>query len=354
MLSDLLKFKSYRRFGFPRVLPMNMTISLTSKCNSLCKTCWIGRRYRSNPKISKNDLSLKEFEKIFKNMNYRLHWLILSGGEPFLRDDIVEICKLAYRHLKPKIIVIPTNGIVDCSSKVERILQICKQSKVTINLSLDGIGKKHDEIRGIDKNFLRAMETYKNLKKLKKYKNLELGVHTVVSKFNYRDIEEIYNFVVKNLKPDSYITEIAEERFELDSKGKGITPNYEEYSKAIDFLISKIKDKKSIKQRFRLEYYKMVKEMLKKNRKVVDCYAGIASGHINFNGDVWFCCVNGGKIGNLRENNYDFRKIWFSKKAEEERKKIRKGNCFCPLASASYSNLMLDEKSVLKILKKFI
>jgi hypothetical protein len=61
------------------------------------------------------------------------------------------------------------------------------------------------------------------------HKNFTLGVHTVISNFNVDEFETIYAFVRDELKPDSFISEIAEERVELDTVGTGITPPIEKY-----------------------------------------------------------------------------------------------------------------------------
>ncbi|MBU2406860.1 MAG: 4Fe-4S cluster-binding domain-containing protein, partial [Nanoarchaeota archaeon] len=106
MIEKILQSMAFRKFGFPKVPPLNLTIGLTNTCNSRCLTCNIWK------KSSENDLSLNELDKIFQNIGPTLEWLILSGGEPFLRKDIVEICASAYKYCKPSIIVIPTNGIL--------------------------------------------------------------------------------------------------------------------------------------------------------------------------------------------------------------------------------------------------
>src|SRR5260370_17069417 len=81
------------------------------------------------------------------------------------------------------------------------------------------------------------MRTYAGLMALKgRYKNFTLGVHTVISNFNIDEFENIYAFVRDELKPDSFISEIAEERVELDTVGMGITPPIQKYQPVIDRL----------------------------------------------------------------------------------------------------------------------
>jgi MoaA/NifB/PqqE/SkfB family radical SAM enzyme len=208
------------------------------------------------------------------------------------------------------------------------------------------VGEKHDIVRGVKGNFERAMRTYAGLKALKgRYKNFTLGVHTVISTFNIDEFEHIYAFVRDELKPDSYISEIAEERVELDTVGMGITPPIQKYQPVIERLQAGIRNAEfngvsRITQAFRDRYYDIVKRTLVEQRQVIPCLAGIASAQIAPNGDVWTCCIRAESVGNLREHDYDFRATWSTAKADELRRSIKAGECYCPLANASYTNML--------------
>ena len=93
-------------------------------------------------------------------------------------------------------------------------------------------------------------------------------------------------------------------------------------------------------QAFRDRYYDIVKRTLVEKRQIIPCLAGIASAQIAPNGDVWTCCIRAESVGNLREHNYDFRATWTTAKAHELRKSIKAGECYCPLANASYTNML--------------
>ena len=75
--------------------PYKINFAITSCRNSRCQTCNVWRKFKKNPEVVKNDLSLKKIEKIFKTFPKSIIWLSPSGGEPFLRDDLVLICKKA-------------------------------------------------------------------------------------------------------------------------------------------------------------------------------------------------------------------------------------------------------------------
>jgi MoaA/NifB/PqqE/SkfB family radical SAM enzyme len=282
------------------------------------------------------------------------YWFTLSGGEPFLRGDIVEICRSVHDNCKPIIINIPTNGLL-CDvipGKVEEILEVCPRSQIVVNVSMDGVGKQHDEIRGVRGNFERAIKTYEALRSLNR-DNFELGIHSVISVFNVHEIPSIHG-KLRELNPDSYITEIAEERVELDTVDADITPCLEDYVKAVDYLSEYIKNNKwfgisKLTQSFRIEYYNLVKNALREKRQVIPCYAGFASAQIAPDGDVWTCCIRAESLGNLRDMDYDFRKVWFSEKANKFRASIKAEECYCPLANASYTNMLCNFRTLAKV-----
>ncbi|MBW2663463.1 MAG: SPASM domain-containing protein [Deltaproteobacteria bacterium] len=83
------------------------------------------------------------------------------------------------------------------------------------------------------------------------------------------------------------------------------------------------------------------------------CYAGISNVHINYNGEVWPCCVLGYSqtMGFLREQGYDFQKIWHLDQANGVRGYIKDGHCACPLANQAYSNILCNIKYMSKAVK---
>jgi MoaA/NifB/PqqE/SkfB family radical SAM enzyme len=200
------------------------------------------------------------------------------------------------------------------------------------------------------------MRTYAGLKALKgRYKNFTLGVHTVISNFNVDEFDNIRSFVLNELKPDNFISEIAEERVELDTVGMGITPPIQKYQPVIERLQEDIRSAEydsvieRVTQAFRDNYYDIVKRTLVEKRQIIPCLAGIASAQIAPNGDVWTCCIRAESVGNLREHNYDFGSVWRTAKADELRRSIKAGECYCPLANASYTNMLCHVPTVTKV-----
>ena len=199
LLKAQVTYRLARRNLIQTPRPLTLTYSVTSACQSLCKSCNIGLVYQKNPKeMLKGDMTIDEVEKIFKSIGH-VYFFNISGGEPFLRTDIVKIAELACKHLTPKVIHTPTNALMPSviERKTREILDMMRQNGYedvifTIKPSYDGIGKQHDHIRGVQGNYEKLMDTLHRLIELRKeYKNLHVGLGTVISKMNMKEVDKI-------------------------------------------------------------------------------------------------------------------------------------------------------------------
>lgn len=358
----LVKYKGYRWLHMSKFHPMTLTYSVTAACQSRCKTCQIGAMFCQDPSRPQKDLKLDEIEKIFQSMK-PIYFFNMSGGEPFMRNDLPEIVELACKYLKPRVVHTPTNAIL--SDKIientEKIIQIVrrydKTVPVTVKPSIDGVGELHDEIRGVKGNFKCLLKTIEGLKQLEeKYDNFHLELGTVISNFNIDYLDEIEDFV-HSLGVESYRNEVAECRTEFFNLEDSITPPAEVYQKLIKGFARKVEDNIGKKKKLartteamRVVYYDLAGRILKEKKQIIPCYAGVSNVHINYDGGVWPCCVLGyeKQMGNLRDYNYDFQRLWYSDEAEKVRRYIKDKNCACPLANQAYSNELLHLPTLVK------
>lgn len=346
LVPSLARQWAFRTLGL-RSLPFSLVVSVTYRCNSRCRTCNVWRKHS-------DEFSTEEWARTFARLGRTQRYLTFSGGEPFLRRDLPDIITAAYGFCRPLAITIPTNGLLGdrVVEACDRIAAACPGSNVGINLSLDELGEKHDEIRGVPGNWAKAVATWQGLKALRR-PNLTLSIHTVVSRYNVHRLPEVRAGLLE-LEPDSYITEIAEQRRELDTLECDIGPTPAEYGRAVDYLLNAPSAHPpvgfaAVTHAFRRRYYRLAARIVEEERQVIPCYAGWASGHLAPDGDVWTCCTRAEPIGNLRETGYDLRPIWFGGRAQALRRSIRARECACPMANAAYTNMMLDPGSVLVV-----
>jgi len=346
--------------------PLNMILFVTTKCNSRCKHCFFWKNLNND-----EELTLDEIEKISFSLKKPLSTLILSGGEPFLREDIAKICKSFSKNNRTKRIVIPTNGFLTdrICEKTEEILNNC-DSKIAIQVSLDGMKKTHDEIRGVKDMFRNSCRTIVKLKELqKKYKNFySLSVMTVVSRKNFGEIEKLNDYVRNELgcfqnfelvRGTNYLKNGKEGKIFNDFNPKDAVchpiehSKLDELDKTLEKIYRKEKEIKSIRDSISLqmclERMHTYINISKTNKSPVKCLAGKLIGVIYTNGDVSLCELTN-PVGNLRKDNFDFYKIWNSKEANSMREKIKNCSCThsCFIGPSIYCSPKLFAKSVLK------
>lgn len=360
-----LYYAATRRGWVKPINPLTLTFSVTAACQSRCRTCNIGYVYKANPRIARRNLTLEEVEKVFESFG-PIYFFNISGGEPFMRGDLPEIVRLACIHLKPRLIHIPTNGISPkfIAKATERILDHMDEHlppsvPISIKPSIDGVGKMHDYVRGYEGNFALLERTIDTLLEIRgRRPRLHVDLGTVISNLNIHHLDVIEDWVhARGI--ESYRHEIAEQRAEFHNLGDPITPPADVYEKLIERfkgeIVRHIKGKAFLTrttEAVRMVYYDVVVQILKQRRQVTPCYGGISNIHMNYDGEVWPCCVLGGEraLGRVRDWDYDIQALLASAEARKARKYIADGNCACPLANQWLSNVLLTPRHMLKVL----
>lgn len=351
LLAHLAGYRAAHATGRQKPLPINLTVSVTYSCPSRCLTCDIWQK-----KV--DDLSVDEYGRIFPTLARIPIWVTVSGGDQFIRSDLDEIVRLICTQIEPKIVNIPMNGIVTerIHSLLPKIAAHTQGRQLVLNLSVDEIGPEHDRLRGAPGNWDKLLDVAQLIRDLKKtFDHVVLGVHTVISKHNVDRIPAIEKEARAIFRPDSYITEVAENRVELKTMEKSITPDPADYRRAVAHLKETIRAHRShhpvarLVESLRLEYYDLAARILEDKEQVIDCYAGLASAHLAPDGHVWGCCVRAESLGNVREHGYDFATVWRGETADAFRASVKRHECACPLANASYTNLLLDAPSLARV-----
>jgi len=356
-------YSPFRHSGsiFWKKTPIQLTFFLTKRCNARCPFCF----YLSQEKIIQNnasELTLTEIEKMAASLG-NLLWLALSGGEIFLREDLVEVVNVFYKHNKPAIILLPTNGLLPevIYNKTRTILENCPKSIVTVKLSLDGLETHHDTLRGVPGAFQKTLTTYGLLADLvEKHDNFELGINTVFCAANQDSMEEITTFVNTLDAIKTHTVSLirgnvrAKELKEVDHK---------KYQATISMMEANLKSKQATRYRFRGARIKSAQDILQRRlihqtqveqKQVVPCYAGQLTLVVTETGDVYPCESFSGKLGNVRESDYDLRQILHSQASSQVLTAIKRKECYCSHECYMMMNILFNPRLYPAMLKEYI
>lgn len=289
--------------------PIDATIAVTYKCNSHCQMCNIWQI--NNPA----ELPLK----YFYNLSPDLKYINLSGGEAFLRTDLPEIVKII-KQVSPKAqIIISSNGLATelIINSVKQILEVDKN--IGMRISLDGIGKMHDKIRGITGIYDHVINTISQLKKIG-IKNL--GFSFTMMDDNANELKEVYNLARKlKLELALALVQNSDIYFQKnDNKLKQIKAVEEN----LNYIIKQELKSWNIKRWFRAYYDYGLLYFAKYNKRLLASGAGLDSLFIDPAGDIYPSNLINLKMGNLEGGKLD--KIWNARLANEVRQKMKHEN----------------------------
>lgn len=312
-------------------VPYKLNLAVTFQCASRCRTCNIWRKYRDNHELEKDELTLLEIDAIFKNLPSTMTWISLTGGDPFLRDDLSQIIRSAAKNIPSlQIISIPSNGLLK-----ERIISVIEDvmdynlPNIFITFSLDGPSGVHDKIRGVKNAFGKAWDTYTEVKKLTaKNKRFHVGFETTLSKWNIDYLDSFLSKLVNN--GHSTTLTVAHNAYLYDNKDSvEISPHHHisQTSEIIEIL-SKQLSFTHPKELIEKLYLRNIPAYLgNKYKQVIPCVALKASIAVNAYGDVTPCFMWDKKIGNVRDCGYDLMELWKSDEARRAMLLIKENKC---------------------------
>jgi MoaA/NifB/PqqE/SkfB family radical SAM enzyme len=159
---------------------------------------WIKQNKIKEPSLDK--IRTVFYDKVLKN---NLEIINLTGGEPTLREDLVDIVKIILENCpRLKYLDIPTNGVntQQVIDQIERILALLLPTnvKLSVTVSLDGVGEMHELVRQGNGIFYKIEQTIDALKELMPfYPFFSLGLNMTISKINYKTIEEVKKYAMQ-------------------------------------------------------------------------------------------------------------------------------------------------------------
>jgi len=140
-----------------------------------------------------SELTLEEMRALFKKLG-KVFWISLTGGEPFLRKDLVEIVEIVSRETDCRILNLTTNGIdPELISRVTSEILELGVPLFFVNVSLDGPMEVHNFIRGVE-CYSNVIKTLKRLQRLReRYHNFRYGIEYTLSPLNAGQLQTLIN-----------------------------------------------------------------------------------------------------------------------------------------------------------------
>ena len=311
--------------------PISFSYNNTERCQSRCITC---TGWQTPISVKEQELSLDEWKNILQNMH---DWLgdyefIISGGEPFLREDVFDMAAFA-SNLGDKVNII-TNGLA-LSNKIEKLLY-SDFNNITFSLNAIQNPSIHNLSRGLDNAFKTTVDVIQNLNYLNKHftghKWKNIYISTVVMPSNLSEIKPIAEFCkIEGIQVsyqlmdngDAFTNAVNGQIYDIKSNALN----------AIDEIIELKKAGYPICNGFsQLEAFKL---LINTPEKITDiqCRVGETNFAIDPYGNCRICfCLE--PIGNLKESLP--RDLWESNKAKEIREKISTCTKNCRLLNCNF------------------
>lgn len=323
-------------------MPVSLTHFVTEHCNARCPHCFV------DLKNSEEELTLEQIEKIASTSGNALRNVSLTGGEPFIRDDIFEIASIWYKNSTIKSVALCTNG-----SMPDKIADFAKSADkqnlpVSFFFSYDFIEEKHSEYRKLKDLHKNVLESYKTVHKY--FPKFNATFNLTVTPDNYKSAYNTYIYIRDVLKVQNINCTLIRGSIvnSIDYKvKKDIADTYKLIQSSLDedFDNGKVKGypEKSLTSILlnakNKMLWKYVAETFEKNKYFSPCRAGALFGVIYSKGDIFPCELLNTPIANLSDFDYNFYNCWNSKQAKKIRENIVKSKCFCTFECSWLINL---------------
>ncbi|MFA5413794.1 MAG: radical SAM protein [Patescibacteria group bacterium] len=289
-------------------LPIDCVLAVTYRCNSRCTMCDIWK-LKDTP-----ELELDQYKKLPPT----LCDINVSGGEPFLRQDIVDLARILHETCPKARIVFSTNGYLTDLIK-EKMRDILKYApNAGVGISIDGISEMHDKIRGIPGGFNLATKTVKVLREELGMKNLRLAF--TVSKQNVEHLGKVYD-LSRELGVQFTMALAQSSEFFFGGKQVEEPPDVNILKEQFNYVIRQELRSWQPKRWVRAYFTKSLLDFAITGKQALPSRAGTDFFFLDPFGNVYPSVVHNAVMGNVHNKN--FEEIWNSPEAEAARAKVR-------------------------------
>jgi len=315
------------------VLPEFIIAFVTERCNLKCEHCFFWREVDAPGET----MTAGEWRRIARQIGSPA-MIGLTGGEPFLREDLDEIAVAFATEARPLGLQITSNGFLPARIEAitRKILQGAPELRFAVSISIDGPAAVHDRIRALPGSWERAAETLDRLVRLRAAQpRLKVATGTVFCRDNQDVAEDCLRDIQRRWQPNSMALILA--------RGEPRDPallavDIARYERAMEIVhghsvvgsnapLATVGH--AIGRAVSREKVSAITRVAARNEFVVPCVAGALVGVIHSNGAVAPCELLTDRFGNLRDVDYDFGRLWLSERARAFRRRIIAERCRC-------------------------
>lgn len=305
--------------------PFKLTFCITFWCNYRCETCNI---WQMKPR---DELRLEEIRAFF-GKSRRFLWVDLTGGEPWLRKDFVDICE-AVTASCPNLLLLhfPTNGyLTDKIVAGTREIARMRAERLIVTVSTDGDEAMNDTIRGIEGGWRRQIETFRRLREIP---GVQVVLGMTLSARNVDHFPQAFAAARREIPDlgyeDFHVNVVHESAHYLGNADLGLRSRVSaralaDAAEAYGKLRGVARHPVAFLER---AYLKRVRRYLETGRTPMPCHALTASCFVDSWGNVFPCTIWDRKLGNLREVDYDLRALWDRAETRAAQRDAWEGNC---------------------------
>ena len=331
-----------------RPLTAISNFAVTNRCNGRCNTCNIWRMDpRPDPPLEQITRFLHDNRATLRHLRF----IQLTGGEPFLRDDLPEIAKAVHDALPYCMIWVPTNGLLPekVAEMTRRMLHDVGGPRLGVTVSLDGEAESHDAQRGVEGGFRLAATTLRLLSELKKrHPGLHLSTGFTLTAANYQQAPVVQK-MSRRYGAEFSVRPVNVSEHYYRNLGETMRITAEDVEPVVKQLAHGVKeDKGTLRGLTTLAYLQGMTEFIGGGRSMA-CSAAEESVFIDASGDVYPCIVMNHRMGNAFER--PLREILSSGEAEEARRIIGRLGCpTCWLECDAFRDITKDRGRLLRAL----
>lgn len=271
------------------IVPYLLSVEVTNKCQLKCKHCYNESGDKHNDELNWDQIIdiLKQYEECGGVS------VMLTGGEVFLKPGITEIIDFACSNFLN--VSIMSNGYT-INEDIFRTLEKWKK-KIILQISIDGLERTHDEIRGVQGAFNKTIDNIKEL--------IDRGVQVIIgytiNDSNKSDLEEIIKYIKRlgcvgiNLGTVSLLGRANTNKIDVDW-------NVEEFQQMVHLLQKKYED----------DHFRIVSNAEDKNDRTSypnRCGAGYKIMHLFSDGQISLCPPSKCIISKIRLGDLKTQKL---------------------------------------------